>query len=374
MSAATDTRNDIIVIVLLSVLVKFLSLLFVHLAVAGSLLNNLSTKWDSAIYVNITQSGYPAGSVSGNYAFAPGYPALIWVTNLIVGNYLLSAAVVSNVFSVLVVLIFYKVARVFFNSEGSLYASLALLFFPTFVTYGLVSYSEPVYLFFAIAAVYFFLRKRYFYVGAASSLAVLSGYASLLIPAIFIGIIFLRWALRKARHPGGAKGDPPAPSLKSKLALLWILAPVATFGLWMYYLDVRSGVLFSLVVAQAPWGTSVANPVAQFQAFFTGIFSTQGNPVAQLLERYPYTLSFAALVYPLWKLQKALAIYSASFMAFVLSLVGTAYMSGPRLMLSAWPVLLVFGRGKKEFIIPVLVVFFVLSLESTYMQMTSFWT
>ncbi|MDG7008820.1 MAG: glycosyltransferase family 39 protein [Nitrososphaerota archaeon] len=371
-------RKDLLFVVLAAAAVKVASLVFIQSTVGGNLLDQLSTRWDSVYYVSIARIGYPAGSVSANYAFAPGYPTFIWLANFLVGNYLLSAAIVSNVFSVLAVVVFYHVAKIYFSPRGSLHASLALTLFPTFVTYGLVSYSEPVYLTFAMLAVYFFLKGRYFNAGMASSLAVLSGYASLLIPVLFSSILILRRASARFGQlrpgPGGQStpgGDVKAPT---RYGFVWLMTPLLVFGLWMCLLDVRSGVQYALFVAQKPWGTALANPVAQFSAFLTGIFSTQGNPVEQMLLRYPYTISFLALAYPLWKIDGGLAFYSFAFMLFVLSLVGTAYMSGPRLMLSAWPVLLVFGRAKKEYLPLVLTLLALISLQSTYAQLTSFWT
>ena len=373
-----EGRRNIVLIITAMIMIKLVSLAFIHAVAGGNILEQLSTKWDSVYYVGIAQNGYSVGSVTANYAFAPGYPSLIWLANLAVGNYLLSAAIVSNAFSVLAVLAFYRLSRMYFGPLGSLCASLAFGFFPTFVTYGLVSYSEPVYLFFAILAVYFFLKARYLYAGVSSSLAVLSGYASLLISPIFLSIIILRRIIPRFKPsqppPAGLHAKESRAGRLSNYRFVWLFMPLVAFGLWMYFLDARSGELFSLFAAQAPWGTEIANPVAQFQAFFSGIFSTQGNPVQQLLLRYPYTLSFFALVYPLWRIDKALSLYSSAFMLFVLSLVGTAYMSGPRLMLSAWPVLLVFGRARKEYIIPVLILFAAVSLQSTYAQLTSFWT
>ncbi|MDG7032569.1 MAG: glycosyltransferase family 39 protein, partial [Nitrososphaerota archaeon] len=194
-----EGRRDTVLIITAMIMIKLASLAFIHAVVGGSVLEQLSTKWDSVYYVGIAQNGYPVGSVTANYAFAPGYPSLIWLASLAVGNYLLSAAIVSNVFSVLAVLAFYRLSRMYFGPLGSLCASLAFGFFPTFVTYGLVSYSEPVYLFFAILAVYFFLNARYFYTGVTSSLAVLSGYASLLIAPIFLSIIILRLILPRLK-------------------------------------------------------------------------------------------------------------------------------------------------------------------------------
>ena len=164
---ARGRRKDLLFIVLAAAAVKVVSLVFIQSTVGGNLLDQLSTKWDSVYYISIAQTGYPAGSVSANYAFAPGYPAFIWLANILVGNYLLSAAIVSNVFSVMAAVVFYHVAKIYFSPRSSHHAALALTLFPTFVTYGLVSYSEPVYLTFAMLAVYFFLKGRYFYAGMA---------------------------------------------------------------------------------------------------------------------------------------------------------------------------------------------------------------
>lgn len=375
MSASSRiTRKHLLVIVASACTIKLISLAFLRLTVGPNLLSQLSTRWDSAYYVNIAMIGYPAGGISANYAFAPGYPTLIRLMNLFAGNYLLSAALISNFFSVLAVVVLYHIAKIYFSSTESLYASLAFLLFPTFVTYGLVSYSEPVYITFAMLAVYFFLKRRYFYFGITSSVAVLCSFINILIPIVFLSIILLSSFI--PRLFGGkvldsfSKGTEVLP----KFGLAWLAAPLLTLGIWMYFLDVRSGIQNALFVAQGPWGVALANPIAQLQSFFTGVLSKQGNPVQQLLMRYVYTLPFLALVYPLWKVDRGLALYSFTFMLFVLSLVGVAYASGPRLMLSAWPITLVFGKLEKEYAFTVLVLFALVSLSSTYAQMTMFWT
>ena len=375
---AEEDRKDLLVIVLSAVAIKAAFLVYIQSAVGGNLLDQLSNRWDSVYYVGIAQAAYPAGGISAGYAFAPGYPAFIWLAHTVVGNYLLSAAMVSNVFSVLAVVTFYHVARIYFSPRHSLYATLGLALFPTFVTYGLVSYSEPVYLTFAMLAVYSFLKGRYFYAGMSASLAVLSDYASLLIPVVFLGILILRRGPTRFGPAGPSSGARWAQggsvNSLSRYGFVWLMTPLLVFGAWSFFLDARSGVQYALFVAQEPWGTTLANPIAQFQAFFTGILSTQGNPVQQLLLRYPYTLSFLALTYPLRKVDGGLALYSLGFMLLVLSLVGTAYMSGPRLMLSAWPVLLVIGRLRREYLPQVLILFAVFSLVSVHAQLTSFWT
>jgi len=370
--------KHLLIIVAASALTKAISLAFVYALVSPDLLGQLSTKWDSSFYISIAKSGYPSGNLTGDYAFAPMYPVLIRLTNAVVGNYLLSAAVVANLFSVLVPLAFYYVAGLYFSPRESLFASLAVSFFPTFVTYGLVSYSEPVYLFFAIVATYCFLQRRYFYAGEAASVAVLSAYQNLLVPALFLAIMVLRGIaarIRLFRHtPAGTGAAGIAWRNPAKYSFVWLFLPFVVFVLWVYNLDVTSAHQFSIIAAQAPWGTSLVSPVAQFQTFFTGVFANQGDPVQMLLQRYMYTLPFFALAYPLWKIDKGLALFSSVFMLFTLSLVGTAYMSGPRLMLSAWPLILVLGKTRKEYLVTLLVLFMLLSLQGTYAQLTGFWT
>jgi hypothetical protein len=370
--------EHLLTIVLASLLAKFIVLAFVYSSVSTDLLSQLSTKWDSAFYVDIAKSGYPTGILNGNYAFAPLYPAFIRLANFVAGNYLLAAAVVANIFSVLAALAFYYVAQIYFSPRESLYASLAFTLFPTFVTYGLVSYSEPVSLFFVMLAVYFFLKGRYLPTGIFTSLSLLARYTNLLVPVLFLAIIVLRVTFRRLKHSQSTLEDLGAPRTRLKdphaKDLVWLLLPFLVFGLWMYLLDVNSGHAYSIFAAQAPWGTALVNPIAQFQSFFTGVFSTEGNPFTMLLERYAYTLPFFALAYPLWKVDKELTFYSSAFMLFTLSLVGTAYASGPRLMLSAWPLMLVFGGVKREYLVPILILFLLLSLQSTYAHLTSFWT
>ena len=366
---------NLLALVSASLLVKLASLAFILAAVGGPLVDQLSTKWDSNYYVSIAQNWYPVGHVNGNYAFAPLYPVLIRGVDSLVGSYAVSAALVANVASVLCPIVFYFVAETYFSPRESLSAALALTVFPTFVTYGLVSYSEPVYILFSMLSVCFFLRKRYALTGVAASFGVLSSYVSILVPALLLAIVALHavWPRRSQAPPdGGALQERDASG--PPLGVVWLFVPFLVFGLWNYYLDVRSGQMLAALAAQSLWGSGVANPVAQFEYFFTGVFSTQGDPVQQLLMRYAYTLTFFALAVPLWKIDRGLAFYSSSVMLFVLSLTGTAYMSGPRLMLSAWPLLLVFGKAKKEVLLAVIVLFVLFSLQSTYTELTSFWT
>jgi hypothetical protein len=378
MQELSDRSRNLLIILLATVLIKVASLAFIYTAVSTNLLAQLTTKWDAVFYIDIAKNGYPSGILNANYAFAPMYPAMIRLAESLTGNFQQAAVFASMVFSLLTPIMFYFVAERYLSSQESLYASLAFAFFPTIVTYGLVSYSEPVYLFFAMMAMYFFQRGRYFITGVAMSFAVLSGYANLLAAGLLICILGLPKAYVLLKRPrsslSGAVATGTKEGIGSRVGFLWLFLPFVVFGIWMYALDVSSGRLFSIIAAQAPWGTSLANPIAQFQTFFTGVFSTQGNPVQQLLLRYMYTIPFFSLAYPLWKIDKGLTFYSSAFMLFTLSLVGTAYASGPRLMLAAWPLILVFGRMRKDYLFPVLVLFAALAMQSNYSQLTSFWT
>ena len=349
------TVQHICFIILALLFVKALQIGFIQLSVKPeNILNELSNKWDAYYFIDIAKNGYPIGQVSGVYAFPALYPFLIRVTNTLSNNYFFSAAVVSNVFSFLTVIAFYFTARIYFRPKNSLYASLAFSFFPTFVTYGLVSYSESVFLFLSILSWYFWAKEKYFYSAVFTSFAVLAREVGILIPAIYIIFAIKRRIIFKNK------------------ALLWLILPFLTFGLMMCYLDILSGHTLSYLEAQSIWGMKIENPIAQLNWFFTGTF--QGDPVMIVLVRYIYVLPFLSLAYPLWKINKEASLYSIIFLLFFLSLTGTSAMSSPRYMLSAWPIFLVFGKVKKEYMFPLLILFLILGFESTYMHLTSFWT
>lgn len=114
--------------------------------------------WDAQHYLHLAQNGYREG-VESNRMF-PLYPFSIKALNLIVGNYLLSAFILSTFLSVGCGIMFYKLVLHLFKNTDIATLSVILLFsFPSSFFLSLV-YSEALMLFLCLLFFYFYETKR----------------------------------------------------------------------------------------------------------------------------------------------------------------------------------------------------------------------
>ncbi|NAY89569.1 MAG: hypothetical protein GU347_02485 [Desulfurococcales archaeon] len=137
-----------------------LALILFLAAISGWSLETAFMKWDASRYINIALHGY---SSPDNYAFAPLFPLIIKLVN-----------------SYVALLIFYRL-----YGEKT---TLILAFFPTFLIYTLLPYSEPVTISFLALALYFSRKKENNVASMLSlSMAILSSYATAIVfPAFFM--------------------------------------------------------------------------------------------------------------------------------------------------------------------------------------------
>ena len=131
----------------------------------------LWNRWDTHNYINIAQNGYTnVGESSLFIVFFPLYPLLIRLFAVFIGDYLFSAMVVSNLASVLAVLLFYKLVSKDYTSNNAIRAVFYFLVFPT--AYFLsAAYTESLFVFLSIASFYYAREGRWFLAGVFGGLA-----------------------------------------------------------------------------------------------------------------------------------------------------------------------------------------------------------
>jgi Gpi18-like mannosyltransferase len=124
--------------------------------------NGLSflSEWDGPDYISIAQHGYVTKNETN---FFPMYPLLIRIFTLLIRSSLDSALAISWLSLIGAIYFYLKIAKHIFDikdNREALRAVLLFILFPTSV-FMIATYTESLFAFLALAAVYCALRKRY---------------------------------------------------------------------------------------------------------------------------------------------------------------------------------------------------------------------
>ncbi|MFK7803797.1 MAG: mannosyltransferase family protein [Anaerolineae bacterium] len=146
-------------------------------------------RWDSKFYIDIAENGYEliAGKVS-SVAFYPLYPLLISITDILFNNLVFSGVLVSHISFFLALIYLYRLTLLI-SDEGTAQRTIFYIsLFPTAFFFSTI-YTESVFLFFSVAAVYYGKKKEW---GFASIFTLLTGVTRIT-GLLVIGIIILEW-------------------------------------------------------------------------------------------------------------------------------------------------------------------------------------
>jgi hypothetical protein len=127
--------------------------------------------WDVYYYVEIVRSGYRAGSPTAN--FHPLYPVMSKLLAVAVRDPLASLLIVSSVASLLLTIVFYRLARLDCNEEQSWQATALLLTWPVSVAL-LLPYTEALFLLLAVCSLLAIRRNQFLFATIAAVLATLT--------------------------------------------------------------------------------------------------------------------------------------------------------------------------------------------------------
>lgn len=113
--------------------------------------------FDGVHYLGIAQHAY---SYQYTQAFFPLYPIIIKITSFLTfGNYLSAALIVSNIFFLCTLFIFYKLVALKYNKKTAFWACIFLSAFPTSFYFGAV-YTESLFLFLIICSFYLYEKGK----------------------------------------------------------------------------------------------------------------------------------------------------------------------------------------------------------------------
>ncbi len=152
--------------------------------------NRLSflASWDGKGYIFIAKNGYTPGL--SNYF--PLYPLLVHFINKIISSPLYSALIVSWASLVGAVFFYIKIIKKFFNVNENLEAvkGVALfLLYPTGI-FLIASYTESLFAFVSLAAIYYALKKRYLWSGLFALLATATHINGLIVLLLVLMILY----------------------------------------------------------------------------------------------------------------------------------------------------------------------------------------
>lgn len=116
---------------------------------------------DAAVYIHqarALQYGEWHQLGAGSMGYLSPYPALIAVFNLVAGDWIVAARLVSITFSVLTLIVLYPLVRKFFDRDISLLLVLIYSFNPLFVSSGVDVVKDPASWFFVVAGMLAFVN------------------------------------------------------------------------------------------------------------------------------------------------------------------------------------------------------------------------
>lgn len=198
--------------------------------------------FDGVHYLKIAQNGYTS---MYSQAFFPLFPLLIKYfsplfshipnldTNVFVDpSYFYSGVVISNLFFLVSLFLFYKLMRLDFKKNITRWSIIFLLVFPTSFYFGAI-YTESLFLLLAVSSIYLIRKKRFFWGAVLISLATATRiFGILLIP------LYLIEAFKNKR----------------KLNFLWVFITPLGILAYMFFLKTQFGNPFYFLTVQPMFG------------------------------------------------------------------------------------------------------------------------
>ena len=274
------------------------------------------TRWDALRYIEIARYGY--GYEWIDYAFMPLYPALIWLTNFVIGDYKVSAVLVSNFFSFAMIIPLVKVLRLYLPNNEVPRATALTLFYPVLFAFTLVGYAESLLLFSAFYSWYYFKKERYLLSSIFLSLAMLTK-----LTPVVIFVIYVAWLFRK-RH------------FRAILAFTPVVLAVTCVAAYLYVLSSEP---FIVVTSHAWWNIGLRTPI---EGFYRVLIAKRMPTVWWISRLILYLFLVAFAIWKTWRIKDIpLTAYSIGFY-----ILGTCYArlyDFPRLTLPIIPIYITLG-------------------------------
>ena len=290
--------------------------------------------FDGVHYITIIDKGYAGADLI--QAFFPGFPLIVKLVSLIINNILISALLVSNLFFLGFLYIWYLFVEKRYSKTTAFLSTLIILLFPTSFFFGAI-YNESLFLTLVILTFWFAEKKNYLiaalFIAAASATRIVG---ILLVPAVLMELIFKDYQFNEYK--------------KRLLSAPKKLKPIVTILLGSV------GLLVYMAFLQFKYG----DPLYFFhvQAEFGGIRQESLVMYPQVIYRYikilltvrPFNLSYfssvseliagiGGLIFILLSYKKVKISYLVfALLAFILPTLTGTFSSMPRYVLVSFPI------------------------------------
>lgn len=296
--------------------------------------------FDGVHYITISQSGYIAEHTQ---AFFPVYPYLIRLVNQMTGlNALLSGLLVSHIFLLVALGLFWKLLRLDLKRDQAQRVILTLLLFPTAFYLGAV-YTESLFLALIFGAFLAARKKRWLASGLLGAIASATRPVGVfLFPALLV-----EWWSRRPRPRVGGRGSSVFRFAKAPGLLSICLVPLGLI-LYMIYLNNHFGDPLKFLHAQPEFGASRSDKIVLlYQVFWRYLKMLMTVDLISLLYFRVFQEVFWSLVFLVLgflsfkKIRLSYAVF-AGFSFLAPTLTGT-FSSMPRYVLVMFPVFMMVG-------------------------------
>lgn len=190
----------------------------------------LFNAWDSFSFGIIAVSGY----VHPNFVYLPGFPVLIHLVGLLVGDYWFGAFLITQIFALASICVFQLLAELYMQPREALVATLLMATFPYISVFTTLGYSEAVFFFSSISAWYLYKKNH---IGLSFLLAGLTSitriYGFVIVLPLFLDIV----------------------KSKQYRNLLYVAIPLLFIGSWLLFCNIATGNPFVSWTDENYWKT-----------------------------------------------------------------------------------------------------------------------
>lgn len=281
--------------------------------------------WDGEHYLRIAQFGYKQDS---QYAFFPLYPLSIRFLNQVTQNYLMAALLVSIISSFFGLQLLYKLIKLDFDKKLAEKTIYSIIFFPTSF-YFLTAYSEGLFFFLTVSALYFLRTNKILLATLMVTLASATRITGLALVIALIAEIYLTAGFNKKNW--------------------FILLSPAGFLIYCFFLQSQTSDPFYFLTAEKYWQRQLSMP-------FVGFWDTLRSLTTPGFIQANFN-SFLDLLFAIFGLGLALRSFrflpvSLSLYAFasiLIPLLTSTLMSIPRFLLPIFPIFILISLVKNKY-------------------------
>lgn len=335
-----DSKIDLWIIVIISILGSFLFAYISYALIMGRFPDSVISQWnnwDTIHYLNIAREGYSSSTEGERHlliAFFPLFPLLIKIFSFIFQNYLLSGLVVSNIAYVFAVFYLYKLVLIDFDRSDALRTVIYFSIFPT--AYFLhAAYTESLFLALTVASFYYARNNKWALSGVLGMLAAMTRITGI----ILLPVLLIEYLQQREFKKENMGKDILWIVFIGFGLLIYLVLNFATYGDPFKFLEIQS----------SHWAMNLSLPTSGFISALN--YSYGGDPRTMMSlgwsQLFFGIMGLALIIYSFFRIRLSYSLYALSTWVVVTS---TSYMiSVPRFMLTVFPIFIImaiFGRKR----------------------------